>query len=298
MRTLLLGLGTLLMMVPNGESGAQDGVVRTAEFEFAGLRRAYRLTTPATLPAATSGERALVVMLHGCTQDAADFARGTRIDARAAEAGVMVLMPEQAPAAHPQRCWNWYDPAHARRDSGEAALVAELARAVAAEQGVDPRRIHLAGISAGAAMAVNIAALFPERFASVVAHSGTPAFAASNVGEALVMMRSGTTDPAPLVERAMAAMGDRARAIPLLVIHGAADAVVSLKSGRALEAQWRALHRRLGADGSAVELRVIEGLGHAWSGGDPSGTYTAPGAPDVTADVLRFLLAHPMPSPR
>lgn len=297
MRVLLLGLGALLMMEPNGDLGAQEGV-RTGEFGFNGLRRAYRLTSPATLPEQEHGERALVLLLHGCTQDAADFARGTRIDVRAAEAGVMVLLPEQTPAAHPQRCWNWYDPAHARRDSGEVALIAEMATAVATEHGIDPRRIHLAGISAGGAMAMNIAALFPERFASVAVHSGTPALAATTVVEALMLMRNGAADTAPLVERVLTAMGDRARVIPLLVIHGSADAVVSVKSGRSLAAQWRAVHERLGADGSAVELRVIEGLGHAWSGGDPSGTYTDPATPDVTADVLRFLLRHPMPTAR
>lgn len=295
MRHNLLGLGALILMTGSQSLGAQ-GTVRTGEFTHGGLTRAYRLFTPATLPA--TGERTLVVMLHGCTQDAADVARGTRIDARAADAQVIVLLPEQAPAAHPQRCWNWYDPAHQSRDAGEASLIAELARRTAEEHGIDPRRVHLAGVSAGAAMAANLAALFPDRFASVATHSGIPALAAQNVGAALLAMRAGNDDTAALAERVRAAMGARARAIPFLILHGEADAVVSVKASRALAAQWTAVNTALGDLESSVTLRIIPGLGHAWSGGDASGTYTDPNAPDITADVLRFLLAHPMPRTR
>lgn len=289
MKSFLLGLGVLLMTDTTGL--AAQGTVRADTFTHGGLTRAYRLMVPATLP--PEGERSLVVMLHGCTQDAADLARGTRIEQHGAEARVIVLLPEQSKDAHPQRCWNWYDSAHASREAGEAALIAGLAAQVVAEQGVDPHRVFLVGISAGGAMAANLAALFPERFAAVASHSGMPALGAVNLGEALGLMRNGAEDVMPLVARARAAMGDRARAVPFLVIHGANDAVVTVKASRALAAQWTAINVALGADASTIELRIIEGLGHAWSGGDTSGTYTDPKSPDVTADILRFLLAHP-----
>jgi poly(hydroxyalkanoate) depolymerase family esterase len=239
-----------------------------------------------------------VVVLHGCTQDAADVARGTRIEARAADAGAMVLMPEQGVGDHLQRCWHWYAPAHAKRDSGEAALIADLARTVATELGVSPRRVHLMGLSAGGAMAVNLAALFPDLFASVAVHSAVPALAGTDLGTALEIMRAGASDIEPLTERVLDAMGERARAVPLLAVHGAADAVVSVKAGRALVAQWEGVHLRLGGVHDAVRWKEIPGLGHAWSGGDPAGTYTAPDSPEVTTEMLRFLLEHPMPRGR
>lgn len=299
MRVPLLGLWALLTML-DATAAAAQGTVRTGDFTFGGVTRAFRLVTPATLPA--RGERSLVVLLHGCTQDAVDLARGTRIDLRAGELGVAVLMPEQDPAAHPQRCWNWYDPAHARREAGEAALIAELARVTADSLGVDPRRVTIAGLSAGAAMAANVAVLFPERFAAIATHSGVPALAATNLVEALAVMRAGREDVAPLVARAREAMGARARPIPLLAIHGERDAVVSVLASRALAAQWDALvDARVAAPGAprpVATLRLIPGLGHAWSGGDASGSYTDPSTPDVTIEILRFLLGHPMPSGR
>ncbi|MEO6444120.1 MAG: PHB depolymerase family esterase [Gemmatimonadaceae bacterium] len=282
------------MATTSGLEGQEP--VRRGQFTYGGLTRAFRVSVPTTFQ--SSDHRSLVVLLHGCTQDADDVARGTRIDVRAAEMGVAVLMPEQPATAHPQRCWNWYDPKHMQRDSGEAALIGELARVTADSLGVDPRRVSIVGLSAGAAMAVNVAALFPDRFAAVATHSGVPALAAENVGEALAVMRAGRDDVAGLVARARAAMGAHARPVPILIIHGAKDAVVSVLASHALAAQWEALNRSLGAPASWVTLRIIPDLGHAWSGGDAAGSYTDPATPEVTTEVLRFLIAHPMPSGR
>lgn len=283
-------------MRPFPSIGAQEGDVHTGVFDHVGLQRGYRLTTPATLP--PRGERALVVWLHGCTQDAADFARGTRIDVHARREGVIALLPEQDPAAHPQRCWNWYVPAHQARESGELALLAAMVRAVAEEHGVDARRIHLAGISAGGATAANLAIRFSELFASVAVHSGIPAFGARDVTEAIGLMRTGPADLDALRARAQEALGASGRVAPLYVLHGVRDAVVSVKAGQALAAQWKALLAWRGASPDQLRVEWIEGLGHAWSGGDSSGTYTDPAARDVTPDILRFLLERPMPEGR
>lgn len=264
--------------------------MRVVSFAHGDIARDYRLYLPAALPA--PGKRSLVVLLHGCTQDAADVARGTRVVEAAGADSTIVLLPEQAAGAHPQRCWNWYDPAHQRRDTGEAALVAALIDRMVAEHGVDATRVGLMGISAGGALALNVAALFPSRVAALAVHSALPALAATNIGEALGVMREGSADTAALTDRVIVAMGHEARAIPLLIIHGERDAVVSVKAAYALEAQWRAVNARLGAPSSPVSLRIIPGLGHAWSGGDPSGTYTDPSAPEVTTTMLRFLRSH------
>jgi poly(hydroxyalkanoate) depolymerase family esterase len=250
-------------------------------------------------------------MLHGCTQDPDDFAAGTRLDSLAAAAGVLVAWPEQPAAAHPQKCWTWYDPAHQARGAGEPAIVAGIAREVAARLPVDPARVYVAGVSAGGAMAVNVAAAYPERFAAAAAHSAVAYRAAGNAMEALAAMRDGAADEAALNAAAAAAFGAGVRRPPLLVIHGAADAVVNVQNGRQLARQWAGGARPAssargesggrafsvdaygGAGGApVVELMLVEGLGHAWSGGSSDGTYTEAAGPDASAHLLRFLLRH------
>jgi poly(hydroxyalkanoate) depolymerase family esterase len=277
----------------------------------AGARR-YRLFIPAQLPA---GPRPLVVMLHGCTQDPDDFARGTRFNTLAAEAGVLVAWPEQTSAQQAQKCWSWFDPAHQAATGGEPAIIAGITREVVAAQRVDPRRVYLAGVSAGAAMAVNTAAAFPDLYAAVASHSGIPYRAAAGVGAALAVMHGGSSDPAILAYALHDALGSRQ--LPLLAIHGAADPVVSALNSRQLAGQWagvlglaagpvehdsaggRAFERtRWSVDGRArVELVLVEGLRHAWSGGSAEGTYTDPLGPDASRLVLDFLLAQRRPTP-
>ena len=281
----------------------------------AGARR-YELYVPST---GAAGGRPLVVMLHGCTQTAADFARGTRMNALAETAGALVLYPEQPATANPQRCWNWYDPAHQGRDAGEPAILAAMTREVAAAHGADPRRIYVAGVSAGGAMALALAANFPTLYAAAGVHSAVPYAAARDVGGAVAAMRAGGAgDPAAVTR----AMGAARRTVPLVVFHGTADAVVSPANGRAIATQWSGaaglaplaeeapfssraesardysvLHYGEGRP-APVQLWLIEGLGHAWSGGSPDGTYTDPRGPDASRELLDFLLAHRLPEAR
>ena len=317
-----VALMTMLAATAAGEAQAQGpsataGRVLEGEHRGPAGARRYELY----VPAGAAHGRPLVVMLHGCTQTAADFARGTRMNALADPAGALVLYPEQPASANPQRCWNWYDPAHQGRDAGEPAILAAMTREIVNAHGVDPRRVYVAGVSAGGAMALTLAANFPELYAAAGVHSGVPFGAARDVAGALLAMRQGVGGDAAAVVRAM---GDRRRTVPLLVLHGDADAVVSPVNARAITAQWGAATipdglasyefeavvardtagrnvrvSRFGAARPApVEEWLIAGLGHAWSGGSAEGTFTDPRGPDASTELLRFLLAHPMPEGR
>jgi poly(hydroxyalkanoate) depolymerase family esterase len=264
--------------------------------------RDYKLYLP---PQAGSRPLPLIVMLHGCTQNADDFAAGTAMNALASAHGFLVLYPEQSARANPQRCWNWFKHSHQQRGRGEPALLAGMTREVMAQHGADPARVYVAGLSAGGAMAAILGDTHPDLFAAVGVHSGLAAGVAKDLPSALGAMR--TAPP----RSAGAPSG-----VPTIVFHGDADSTVhpgnaaaviaaSVPPGAAVETQQgvapggrrftRVLHQRAGDSAPQAEHWVVHAAPHAWSGGDPAGSYTDPRGPDASAEMLRFFLSHARP---
>lgn len=269
----------------------------TATFANAAGTRSYRLYVPAAGPQRRG--RPLVLMLHGCTQDPDDFARGTAMNAAAEEAGAIVVYPGQPASANPKRCWNWFRPEDQAGDLGEAALLAGLVESVIAAEDADPARIYVAGISAGGAAAANLGMAYPGLFAAVGVHSGLPARAANNLATALGAMHGGARGARP------------ERAVRTIVFHGDADAVVSPANAAAIVAQATAAAGPLavrteeGAAGgrsysrtvhedargrAMCESWIVHGAGHVWSGGDPAGSHAEAAGPDASREMLRFFL--------
>jgi poly(hydroxyalkanoate) depolymerase family esterase len=276
------------------------------------------------IPGSYDGSKAfpLVVMLHGCTQDPDDIARGTQLNEAAEGKRVLVAYPEQPESANPRKCWNWYDPAHQKRDEGEPALIAAITRQVMKDYRVDQKRVYVAGISAGAAMAVTVALTYPDLFAAVGSHSGIPYGKATTVGEALAAMQGRGIAADALASAAKNAMGTRMRAIPAIVFQGGNDHVVNPANAPQLVAQLMSIQgpppadmttrvmgekvesangyqytRALYGKGeTAIELWVVEELGHAWSGGSTAGTFADAKGPSATTEMLRFFLEHPHPA--
>ena len=284
------------------------------------LTRRYKLYLP---PNAAGASLPLVVMLHGCTQNADDFAAGTDMNERARAQGFFVLYPEQSHDANPSRCWNWFKHNHQRRDRGEPALIASLTRAVIAEHGIDARRVYVAGLSAGGAMAAIVAATHPDLFAAAGVHSGLPCGAASNVSEALAVMNTGTTGGGMPMKatRAPAIPTPPAAAVPTIVFHGDQDRTVHPRNGEQLvkaalaakplvakdattahveqgrSARGQRYTRSVHRDDSGHTLAehwLLHGAGHAWSGGRTEGSYTDPNGADASGEMLRFFFEHPL----
>ena len=250
--------------------------------------REYLAFKPSALPSDTQA-RALVVMLHGCVQAADDMARGSRMNAVAQRDGFIVLYPEQSAAANPQKCWNWFSPEQSTRDHGEAAVLAGMIDSVARAEGVKASRVSLVGMSAGAAMVANLAVAYPERYAALAMHSGIPALAAKDVMGGLAVMRQGAADGEVLGAAALAAMGARARPIPVIALQGSDDRIVSPSNLRAVVRQWTVVNAGAPGTRAPVEEVMLDGVGHAWSGGSADGTFTAPNGPDATGMIVSFL---------
>jgi poly(hydroxyalkanoate) depolymerase family esterase len=312
------------MMLVNATTG-QQGWKRSTYDDGHGRFR-YAVYVPQRLP--RHRRVPVMVVLHGCTQSADDAAAGTRMNAMADRCGFVVVYPEQREENNRQRCWNWYLPEHQVRGSGEPAAIAGIvAQVLGSDIAAKPdrSRVYVVGLSAGGSMATIMGATYPDLFAGVGIHSGLSYGAARTVPGALASMKLGGPDPAERGRQAYAAMGEHARMVPAVVIHGVADQTVSVKNGDRVVRQWLTANQHASSsslvldadrpddvhDGYStgglrydartwndrfgrplVQYWLVAGLGHAWSGGSPAGSYTDPAGPDATAVMWNFLREH------
>lgn len=256
----------------------------------------------------------LFVMLHGASQTASDFATGTRMQQVVEECGGIALFPEQTRSAHPMGSWNWYDARHQAAQGGEPLLITALTRKIAVEHAVDPRRIYVAGMSAGGAMAVILGQAFPDVYAAAGVHSGLAKGAAHDLLSALRTMNSGPSE-------ARTGQREPAQRVPTIVFHGDSDRTVHPLDAVAVLAQAQrpdggsagaaskvdirctgptplpggrevtlTTHRRQRKPAHA-ELWIVHGSGHAWTGGSAEGSYTDASGPDASREMLRFFLS-------
>jgi poly(hydroxyalkanoate) depolymerase family esterase len=300
----------------NEPSGRRGGEFSDHRFTCDAGAMRYKLFVPAGLSAAMPP---LLVMLHGCTQSPDDFARGTRMNALAQEHGYVVAYPAQSRSKNAQKCWNWFRSHDQQRGQGEPAIIAALTRQLVKSHGLDERRVYVAGLSAGGAMAAVLASTYSDVYAAIGVHSGLPVGAARDLPSAFAAMKQGAGGPSAGVPPA------HRDPVPAIVFHGDRDITVDPSNGAAIIAQCigttpavletqpdgtratvehasvpggRAYTRTIfrNADGSvAAEQWVIHGGGHAWFGGDPAGSYTDPSGPDASENMLRFFsaCAHP-----
>jgi poly(hydroxyalkanoate) depolymerase family esterase len=277
----------------------------------------YKIFIPAAVGAAAPP---LIVMLHGCTQSPDDFARGTRMNALAREHGYVVAYPAQAKSKNASKCWNWFRSRDQQRGQGEPAILAALTRHLVKAHGLDERRVYVAGLSAGGAMAAVLASTYPDVYAAIGVHSGLPFGVAHDLPSAFAAMKQGAGKANPGVLPA------RVQPVPAIVFHGDRDMTVDPCNGAAVIEQCTGTAGSMGeaeahatrttvergsvpggrsytrtiftnTAGSVVaEQWLVHGAGHAWFGGDVSGSYTDPSGPDASEHMLRFFSACARPA--
>jgi poly(hydroxyalkanoate) depolymerase family esterase len=266
-------------------------------FTCAAGSRDYRLYIPDLKGARPAG---LIMMLHGCTQSPVDFAKGTGMNQLADAHGLIIAYPAQSRGANMQSCWNWFAPTDQMANAGEPAILSGLARQIQQSHSIPAGRSFVAGLSAGAAMAVILGRTCPETFAAVGAHSGLPYKSAHDIPSAFAAMKAGGPT------------SSNGAAHPTIVFHGDADRMVNAANGQRIAVDAAIAGPQLLEDGttagrsftrsttlapsggSVSEHWIIAGLGHAWSGGQQEGSYTDPQGPNASAEMVRFFLDLPV----
>jgi len=318
--TLLLIFLSLVSTARAG-SWAADGSVSNQ----AGARR-YKLW----IPDRYDGKKKLplVLMLHGCTQTAEEFAAGTGMNAVTDEHRFFVAYPEQPPTANALRCWNWFDAAHQSRGSGEPALLAEIVKQVGAQYKVDAGRVFVAGISAGGAMAVILGATYPDLFAAIGVHSGIAYKSGTNLQEGLAALARGGADANRQGQLAYQAVGGKMRRpVRVIVFQGLKDGAVAPVNADQVVTQWAQTNDLFddGGDNDSVDDRAdattagvtpqgyhytieiyrdragqpliekwsVQEMKHAWSGGNSPSSYTDPNGPHASREMWRFFSSKP-----
>jgi poly(hydroxyalkanoate) depolymerase family esterase len=268
----------------------------------------------------------LLVMLHGCSQDAHTFAQGSRMNELADEHRFLVLYPQQSLHANALRCWNWFEPRTAH-GAGEAAAIAALVHDVVRRFPIDRSRVYVAGISAGGAMTAILALCYGTLFAACAIVAGMMYRAADSALTGARAMRHGApVSPESIADEAGRRLSRKVRFVPALVIHGTHDSVVHPRNAEQIIRQFLrfaevlgtppelstdAVEQRVSTEGRSYRQRdylrndqlllrsiVIEGLGHAWSGGDERFRFNDSAQPATSHLVWDFLSRFRRPAPR
>src|SRR6478735_8821470 len=302
-----------------GRQPAPPGKGTWHQHRYTGLAgtRSFRVYIPKGLRRTTRAP--LLLALHGCTQTGLDFAAGTRFNDLADTHKFIVVYPDQAVTHHAQRCWNWFRSGHQLRAAGEPAILAGIVRQVVQESNrwrVNPDRIYAAGISAGGGMALVLAATYPELFAAVGVHSAPPFRTATGPADAIAAMQGAGQAPTPA-----------APLPPMIIFQGTADGTVRASNAERIAGQWLESQpagtvgkgrqtrkdppRTTSGRGARphrvtrwsaqrrvqLELWVVEGLGHAWSGGSTQGSYSDIRGPRASTQMWRFFARHTATAP-
>ena len=311
-----------IMAVPELARAGQ-WVNGTASTDFG--TRNYKLWVPSAL--VRRKPVPLVMMLHGCMQKPEDLAAISGMNEIADRNSFLVVYPEQTAEANPLRCWNWFDPKHQAREAGEPALLAAVIKQVQASNRIDAKRVFVAGISAGAAMAIVMGVAYPDLFSGIAACSGLEFKAANSAESGLVAMKKAGADPKQQGLVAFRAINENLRGkskhrMPVIVFQGYADPYVNPLNAEQVITQWAQTNDYLddGKDNESfknqparttqgsvpggheftksvytdragrllMEKWLVKGLGHAWSGSPTAGPFADPKGPNASFEIWRF----------
>jgi len=305
MFTFVLGLSTV--------ADASGTVTRVA---FGS--RSYSIFVPSGY---TSGQAIpLVVMIHGCGQNANDFMAGTQMNQIAERNNFIVIYPEQSSAHNATNCWNFFETANQRRGSGEPQVIVDMVNQVKSNFAIDSGAVFVAGLSSGGALTTTLGVLYPDVFTAISVNAGLSFQSGINAvtGVSAMFNAVPAINPVLAANNAVAQVGTRnVRVVPTIVFHGTFDTVVNplngdnivtqmitynawsdssinifnrtLRGGAVLGGRTYTVESfRNGAGDIVVQHYRVNLMGHDWSGGNAAGSHTDPRGPNASEITWRF----------
>lgn len=297
---------------PTFETGAYAGIY--------GVRN-FKVYIPAGL--SKTKKAPVVVMIHGCEQNAEVFAAGTRIVKWADKEKFIVLLPEQNQEYNPYKCWNWVLPVNNSK-YGETQVIVEMLDKVLARYNGDENRVYAAGMSSGASMVNILGNCYPDRFKALASHDGTQFYATKTGMDFADVVLYGASVPAPLAAEygyTCSAYSKRPKQMPIIIFHGMNSPLMSPSHAYQVENEFKIFNDLLDngtrdtsyflskdvvfypgkntygynkytminkAKQALIVRYMINDLAHSWSGGDPKYPYNDPKGPDATALIIEF----------
>ena len=273
--------------------------------------RRYRIHVPPN--ADQQSPLPLVMVLHGCRQENEDIEHISNFNEVADENGFIVAYPfvTSYRGFRIINCWGWWFEREIHRGAGEVEDLWQIIEEIGSHHKIDKQRIHVTGLSSGAAMTVAMLVAHADRIASGAAVAG---LAYSERPEAVrhLFNRRPRNRPIDAIVAAMQSeLGDNPRSVPLSIIHSQDDQTVDIQSARNLRDSWAQcfdidlnssaqveqgrtgntdweLSRYLnGGNQSIIETLFLNGPGHGWYGGKP-GDFSYPEAPDISRSIWSF----------
>lgn len=294
------------------ETGSYTGILGT---------RNFKVYVPAGL--SKTKKAPVVVMIHGCEQNAEVFAGGTRIVKWADKEKFIVLLPEQNQEFNPYKCWNWVLPVNNSK-YGETQVIVEMLDKVLLKYNGDEKRVYAAGMSSGASMVNILGNCYPDRFKALASHDGTQFYSTKTGMDFADVVLYGPAVPAPVAAEygyACSAYSKRPKQMPIIVFHGMNSPLMSPSHAYQVENEFKVLNDLLDngvrdtsyflskdvvfypgkntygynkysminkANQPLIVRYMINDLAHSWSGGDPKYPYNDPKGPDATALIIEF----------
>lgn len=295
------------------ETGSYRGIYGT---------RNYKVYVPKN--AGKNQPMPVVVMLHGCQQNAEEFAKGTRITKWADKEKFIVLLPEQNISYNPFKCWNWIIPTNNSR-MGESEVIISMLDDVIKNHNGNKNKVFAAGMSAGASMASILGNCYPERFKALGSHDGSQFYSSYYGLDFAEVVLSGASVPATIAGRVGYACGagikNRPKKMPIIIFHGMKSPLMSPMHAFQIESEFKIFNDLLDngiRDNSyfldkdvdnipesetygynkysvinqdhdvLIERYMVNDLAHGWSGGVANLPYNDPKGPDATALIIKF----------
>ncbi len=261
----------------------------------------------------------LVMVLHGCKQTHLTIKHDSNFDAIADREGFMVVYPfiTSFDGLRNTNCWGFWFDAEIHEGAGEVQDLWSLIEEVQSDYNIDPSRIHVTGLSSGAAMAIAVMVAHAEGIASGAETAGLP-YSETSASVGFSCFNPGTFKPVSAIADAIdREMGAEKRPVPIFIVHSRDDCTVNIKAAESARDSWGRIygvdttnpvsmqsgttrgtpwtHLKYPAlDGQTIiETFIVSGKDHGWYGGR-NGEFAFADAPNTAQLMWEFFEAHPL----